>query len=121
MQAGNPDEDAEKKREASEPDVVGKKKNYEVIVQKVEIKKVEKSERTFKVKGGKNNRQELPIFNVSIIINDEEKKVLPTQGLEPGKEEELEIRINKLGKVKLLLLHCRKPIGVSKWRLLKIY
>ena len=91
----NNDGDAKKIKEETneEPE---KKKSYEVITQKATILNIEKSERTFKAKGGKNKGQELPLFNVTFLLDDEEKEgTTMLQSLEIGKEEELEIRIKQ--------------------------
>jgi len=75
------------------------KKTYEVITKKVFIKEVEKTDGTFKSKGGPNKGQELPIFNITIVFEDEEKEGTTfLQNLETGKEEELEIRIKQTKK-----------------------
>lgn len=91
----NNDEGNKKKKEETieEPE---KKKFYEVITQKVSIINIEKSDRSYKVKGGKNKGQELPIFSITFLFDDEEKEgSTMLQTLEKGKEEELEIRIKQ--------------------------
>ena len=96
---GSNNEDTKKKQEETEENEEGgKKKNYEVITQKVEIVSVEKSDRTFKAKGGKNKGEELPYYDVTILIDDEEKEcstALQNLKEKEGKEEELEIRIKR--------------------------
>ena len=96
---GSNNEDTKNKKADTNEDEVEKKKTYEVITQKVTILSIEKSDSTFKVKGGKNKGQELPIFDVSFLLDDEEKEgTTMLQSLEAGKEEELEIRIKQTKK-----------------------
>lgn len=95
---GNNEEETKKKKTKDDGDETEKKK-YEVITQKVTILKVEKSDRTFKVKGGKNKGQELFYYDVIISLDDEEKEgSTMLQSLEVGKEKELEIRIKQTKK-----------------------
>ncbi|MDP1811555.1 MAG: HNH endonuclease domain-containing protein [Sediminibacterium sp.] len=92
---GNNDDNSKKKEDETteEPE---KKKSYEVITQKVSIINIETSDRTYKAKGDKNKGQELPLFAVTFLLNDEEKEgTTILQNLEIGKEEELEIRIKQ--------------------------
>jgi hypothetical protein len=94
---GNDDDDGKKKKVDDENEDDPKKK-YEVIVQKVEIVKVEKSEDTFTVKGGKNKGEKLNKFDVTILLDDEEKKgqtELQQLKEKVGQTEELEIRIEQ--------------------------
>ena len=95
---GDNKDETKKKKAIGDEDEIEKKK-YDVITQKVMILKVEKSDRSFKVKGGKNKGQELFYFDVAILL-DEEEKVGSTilQNLEKDKEEELEIRIKQTKK-----------------------
>ncbi len=94
--AGGNNEDDVKGKKEDNNDEEYEKKNYEVITKKVEIKKVEKSERTFKIKGGLNKGTDLPIFNITIAIDGKEiEGSTSLQNLEPDKEEELEIRIKR--------------------------
>ena len=91
---GNNEDDNKKKDDDDDSDEGNKKKSYEVITQKVEILKVEKSDRTFEAKGGKNKGERLPFFDIAILLYDEQKEgSTMLQALEAGKEEELEIRI----------------------------
>ncbi len=95
---GNNEEETKKGKKQEENDEAEKKK-YEVITKKVSILKVEKSDRTFKIKGGKNKGQDLFYYDITILLEDEEKvgsTIL--QNLEVGKEEELEIRIKRTKK-----------------------
>lgn len=95
----NNDDDAKNKKKEETNDESEKKKSYQVITQKATILSIEKSDRTFKVKGGKNKGQELSLFNVSFLLDDEEKEgTTMLQSLEIGKEEELEIRIKQTKK-----------------------
>ena len=97
---GNNEDDSRKqKKDEDDGEENNKKRNYEVITQKVEIRKVEKSERTFKIKGGKNKGEELFYYDVTVLLDDEEKEGSTIlQNLEVGKEEELEIRIKQTRK-----------------------
>jgi len=96
---GSNNDDTKKVKEASNEDENEKKRNYEVITQKVKILSLEKSDITFKVKGGKNKGQELPLFDITFLLNDEEKEgTTMLQNLEIDKEEELEIRIKQTKK-----------------------
>jgi CRISPR-associated endonuclease Csn1 len=95
---GNNDEDINNKKKNNEDeDAISKK--YEVFTQKAIISRVEKSETTFKVRGGANKGQELHKYNVTITFNEEDLEEGQTelQNLEDkiGKEEELEIRIKR--------------------------
>jgi CRISPR-associated endonuclease Csn1 len=93
---GNSNEDANKKKKGENEEENEKKKTYEVITQKVNILRIEKSERTYKAKGGKNKGQELPLYEITFLLDDEEKEgTTSLQTLEAGKEEELEIRIKQ--------------------------
>ncbi|MCX6151994.1 MAG: type II CRISPR RNA-guided endonuclease Cas9 [Ignavibacteriales bacterium] len=97
--AGGNNEEETKKKKTDKDDEEADKKKYEVITQKVPILKVEKSDRSFKVKGGKNKGQELFYYDVTILLDDEEKEgSTMLQNLEAGKEEELEIRIKQTKK-----------------------
>jgi CRISPR-associated endonuclease Csn1 len=94
---GNNDDNTKKKKDAADDDETTAKK-YEVIAQKVMISEVEKSDVTFKVRGGANKGQELYKYNITIILNDEViEGETELQNLEDkiGKEEELEIRIKR--------------------------
>jgi CRISPR-associated endonuclease Csn1 len=96
---GNNDEDTKRKNDENEED--NEKKTYEVITQKVEIISVEKSDKTFKVKGGKNKGEEQSYYDVTISLNDEELQgstMLQNLKEKEGKEEELEIRIKRTKK-----------------------
>ncbi|HXB39815.1 MAG TPA: type II CRISPR RNA-guided endonuclease Cas9 [Bacteroidia bacterium] len=97
---GNNDEDAKKKKE-DDIDEETEKKKYEVITQKVTILKVEKSNRTFKVKGGKNKGEEQFYYDVTISFENEEMEgstMLQNLKEKEGQEEELEIRIKRTKK-----------------------
>ncbi|MCW5909419.1 MAG: hypothetical protein KIT62_00005 [Cyclobacteriaceae bacterium] len=94
---GNNDDDTKTKKE-DDADEEATAKRYEVLTQKVTISEVGKSDETFKVRGGTNKGQELPKYNVTIILDDEEiEGETELQNLEDkvGKEEELEIRIKR--------------------------
>ena len=114
---GNNDEDTTKKKK--ENDSVDEEiKKYEVIIQKVEIRKVEKSDITFKVKGGSNKGQELNKYDVTILFEDEElegETELQNLKEKEGKEEELEIRIkrNKKGETTSIVF---APPQKTNWR-----
>ena len=91
---GNDEEDIEKNKDEPEEENVLKK--YEVITQKVEILKVEKSDKIFKIRGGANKGQELNKFHVTILLNEKELEgETELQDLMEGKEEDLEIRIKR--------------------------
>jgi CRISPR subtype II RNA-guided endonuclease Cas9/Csn1 len=95
---GNNDEDSKKKKEFDKDENDTIIKNYELITQKVEIQKVEKSGKTFKIKGGKNKGQELNKYDVTIVLNDEElegETELQNLKDKEGQEEELEVRIKR--------------------------
>ncbi|MFM7853193.1 MAG: type II CRISPR RNA-guided endonuclease Cas9, partial [Flammeovirgaceae bacterium] len=94
---GNSDDnDQEKKEDNTDEDATVKR--YEVRTQKAVITKVEKSDITYKVKGGANKGQELPKYNVTVSLDDDELiGETELQNLEEkiGNEEELEIRIKR--------------------------
>ncbi|MDR3245276.1 MAG: type II CRISPR RNA-guided endonuclease Cas9 [Prevotellaceae bacterium] len=95
---GNNDDDKKKKKADDENDDETKKKSYEVLVQKVEIIKVEKSEDTFTVKDGKNKGEKQNKYDVTINFNDKEvegQTELQNLKEKEGGEEELEIRISR--------------------------
>lgn len=101
---GNNEEDTKTKKKEDDADEETEKKKYEVITQKVTILKVEKSDRTFKVKGGKNKGDEQFYYDVTVSFDEEEMEgSTMLQNLEEKveKEEELEIRIkrNKKGEI----------------------
>lgn len=101
---GNDDENKKKKDETNDQETE-KKKSYEVIIQKVTILNIEKSDRTYKAKGGKNKGQEVPLFEVTFLLDDIEKEgTTMLQTLEAGKEEELEIRIKQTKKGEIIIL-----------------
>jgi len=92
---GNNNEVVNKKKDEHE-DV--EKKRYEVIVQKVEILKVEQSEYTFTVRGGKNKGEKQYYFDITINYDGEEvegQTELQNLKEKEGQEEELEIRITR--------------------------
>ena len=92
---GNNNEDIEKKKDGQEE---VEKKRYEVVVQKVEILKVEQSEYTFTVRGGKNKGDKQYYFDVTINFDGEEiegQTELQNIKEKEGQEEELEIRITR--------------------------
>lgn len=94
--SGGGDEDLTIKKQEEDEDVV--KKKYEVVVQKVEIIKVEQSDNTFTVRGGKNKGEKQYYFDVKIIFNGEEvegQTELQNLKEKEGLEEELEIRIKR--------------------------
>jgi CRISPR-associated endonuclease Csn1 len=91
----------DRKGKVDEPDDDNEKKAYEVSTQKVEIINVNKSDRTFKVKGGKNKGEEQFYFDVTISLDDKEmlgSTMLQNLKEKEGKEEELEIRIKRTKK-----------------------
>ncbi|MDR2409842.1 MAG: type II CRISPR RNA-guided endonuclease Cas9 [Bacteroidales bacterium] len=96
---GNDNDDSDKKKKQTEDEnTEEKEKRYEVIVKKVEILKVEKSDRTFKVRSGANKGEEQHHYDVTIMLNNEEKEgstMLQNLKEKEGQEEELEIRIKK--------------------------
>ena len=101
---GNDDENKKKKDETND-DETEKKKSYEVITQKIILLNIEKSDRTYKAKGGKNKGQDIPLFEVTFLLDDEEKEgTTILQTLEIGKEEELEIRIKQTKKGENIIL-----------------
>jgi CRISPR-associated endonuclease Csn1 len=101
----NNENDNKKKKDDINEDETEKKKLYEVMVQKVLILSIEKTDRTFKAKGGKNKGQEIPLFAVSFLLDEEEKEAITMlQNLEVGKEEELEIRIKQTRKGENIIL-----------------
>lgn len=93
---GNLDDDNKNKKKEDED--IAEKQRYEVIVQKVEIIKVEQSIDTFTVTSGKDKGEKLHYYNVTVYYNDEEiqgqTKLQNLIGKE-GNEEELEIRITR--------------------------
>ena len=98
--AGGGDDESEKKNISKDDDQDDLKK-YETRVQKYIIKEVEKSELTFKAKGGKDKGKELPVYNITVLEDDNE--IIGTtqlQNLEEkiGQEIELEIRIKRTKK-----------------------
>jgi len=113
---GNNDEDTNKKKGDDAIEETDKKK-YEVIVQKVEIIKVDKSDSIFKVRGGANKGQEMNKYNATIIFEEEKLEgETELQNLEDkiGKVEELEIRIkrNKNGETSYVFALPKK----TNWR-----
>lgn len=94
--AGGTNIEESNKKKNEQEDQNEKKKAYQVITQKVSILKIEKSEKTLKAKGGKNKGQEIALFDITFLLDDEEKEGSTLlQTLEVGKEEELEIRIKQ--------------------------
>lgn len=94
---GNNDDDNKKKKKDDGENEDNKKK-YEVIVQKVEILKVEQSDNTFTVRGGKNKGEKQYYFDVTINFDGEEvegQTELQSLSEKTGQEEELEIRISR--------------------------
>ncbi|MEI6349064.1 MAG: type II CRISPR RNA-guided endonuclease Cas9 [Bacteroidota bacterium] len=92
---GNNDEDNKKKKDEDED---AEKKKYVVIVQKGEILKVEQSDNTFTVRGGKNKGEKQYYFDIKINFNGEEiegQTELQNLKVKEGQEEELEIRITR--------------------------
>ena len=87
------DSDERSKKENDEEESLGNK-NYEVIIRKVGIISVEKSEDTFKIRGGKNKGQQLNKFIVVISLDDQELEgttELQDFKKKVGQEEELQI------------------------------
>jgi len=94
--SGGDNEDSTIKKQDEDEDA--SKKNYEVVVQKVEIIKVEQSDNTFTVRGGKNKGEKQYYFDAKIIFNGEEvegQTELQNLKEKEGLEEELEIRIKR--------------------------
>jgi CRISPR-associated endonuclease Csn1 len=93
---GNNDNDNKKMKKDEEEDT--ERKKYEVIVQKVEILKVEQSDNTFTVRGGKNKGEKQYYFEITINFNGElieGQTELQSLKEREGQEEELEIRISR--------------------------
>ena len=87
------DSDERSKKENDEEESLGNK-NYEVITRKVGIISVEKSEDTFKIRGGKNKGQQLNKFIIVISLDDQELEgttELQDFKEKVGQEEELQI------------------------------
>jgi CRISPR/Cas system Type II protein with McrA/HNH and RuvC-like nuclease domain len=100
---GNNDEDTRNKKKEDNDDENDVVKNYEVITQKVLIKKIELSGSKFQGRG-KNKGQEFNKFDVTVLIDDEElegETELQNLSEKINQEEELEIRIrrNKKGDI----------------------
>lgn len=98
----NDDNTTKKQKDENENEDDIKKKNYEVISQKVEILSVKKSDKTFTVRSGINKGEKQNYFIVTIKLGDEKKEgKTKLQNLEEKieQEEELEIiiRRNKTG------------------------
>ncbi len=99
----NDEENTKKKKENDSDDENEGVKKYEVIIQKVIVQVVEKSEETFK--GGKNKSETLNKFNLTVLDDEAELEGwTKLQNFEEkiGQEEELEIRIKrnpKTGKI----------------------
>ncbi len=109
----NKDDNIKEKTENDVEDEDTNKKKYEVITKKVNLLKVDKSEETFKVKGGKNKGDKLNYFNLKVLLCDEDKKnstilreeegnefegLTVLQNLTENQEIELEIRIKDTSK-----------------------
>lgn len=95
--AGGGNEDTDKKNVSKDDDPEDLKK-YETRVQKYIIKEVEKSELTFKAKGGKDKGKDFPEYNITVLDDDNEiNGRTQLQNLEEkvGQEIELEIRIKR--------------------------
>lgn len=98
--AGGGDEEYEKKNNAKDDDQEDSKK-YETSVRKYIIKEIEKSESTFKAKSGKDKGKEFPVYNITVLEDDNEiNGTTQLQNLEEkiGQEIELEIRIKRTKK-----------------------
>ncbi|MBO4710992.1 type II CRISPR RNA-guided endonuclease Cas9 [bacterium] len=98
--AGGGDDENDVKEDKKDEDLDEVKK-YETRVQKFVIKKVEKTEQTFKVKAGKDKGKELPVYNITVLENENEREgTTILQNLEEKKdlEVELEIRIKRTKK-----------------------
>lgn len=96
--AGGHNDDDAKKKTKDDTDEEATVKKYEILTQKVTISEVEKSDATFKVRGGTNKGQELHKYKVTITLGDEEiEGETELQNLDDkvGKEEDLEIRIKR--------------------------
>jgi hypothetical protein len=96
--AGGNNDDDTKKKAKDDTDEEATVKKYEILTQKVTIFEVEKSDATFKVRGGTNKGQELHKYNITITLGDEEiEGETELQNLDDkvGKEEDLEIRIKR--------------------------
>ena len=108
---GNNDKDNKKKEEKDDDEAL-----YKVLVGKVEILSVEKSDRTFKVTGGGNNEKEQFYFDVIVSLNDEKiqgSTKLQNLKEKEGEEEELEIRIKKSKKGENIVIALPKK---TNWR-----
>ena len=95
---GNNDNDAKSKTKENDENEENAIKTDETQIQKVEILKVEKSEDTFKVKGGVNKGQVQNKFDVTTLWNETELEgKTELQNLEEkiGEIEELKIRIRR--------------------------
>jgi len=96
--SGGNNDDSTKKKKDEDEDEDAEKKKYEIVVQKVEILKVEQSDTTFTVRGGKNKGEKLYYFYVTINFDGEEvegQTELQNLKEKEGQEEELEIRITR--------------------------
>jgi len=96
--SGDNNEDDNKKKKDEDEDEDNKKKKYEVVVQKVEILKVEQSESKFTVRSGKNKGEKQYYFDVTINFDGKEiegQSELQNLKEKEGQEEELEIRITR--------------------------
>ncbi len=101
----NNEDDKKKKKDDTDEGEAEKKKAYEVITQKVTILNIQKSDKTYKAKGGKNKGQELSLFDITFLLDEEEKEgSTMLQNLEVGKEEEFEIRIKQTKKGENIIL-----------------
>jgi len=110
---GNNDEE---KKNDNEQDDDSEKKAYEVITQKVEILNVVKSDRSYKVKGGKNKGEEQNYFDITISMNDLEiqgSTMLQNLKEKEGKVEELEIRIKRTKKGETVIIALPQK---TNWR-----
>jgi CRISPR subtype II RNA-guided endonuclease Cas9/Csn1 len=94
--SGGNNDDSNKNKKNEDEDV--EKKKYEVVVQKVEILKVEQSDNNFTVRGGKNKGEKKYYFDVTINLDGEEiegQTELQNLKEKEGQEEEIEIRITR--------------------------
>ena len=95
--SGGSDDDDSKKEKTEDED----NKKYEVRVQKFILKDVVKSDHTYTAKSGKDKGNELPIYNIIVLDEDEEiEGTTKLQNLSEkiGDEIELEIRIKRAKK-----------------------
>ncbi len=97
--SGGGDDNVSKKEKTEDED----NKKYEVRIQKFILKDIVKSDNTYTAKSGKDKGNELPIYNVIVLDEDEEIEgttKLQTLSEKIGDEIELEIRTKRTKKGK---------------------